>query len=713
MADDKKLDDLLNTGNIPAPTENARKTALNLAMGAFDAQQTEKNQKTFQGSGFLSRLMGMTNPNNRSSFMKRKFIYGGMATAMVVVLAGGVALYQTEQHELVTASDNFAQVGEHSTDGSNLITNSLSGQEERAAIYDTAQVAEEPSPELQKMAEMPQQENLEVMPSHDGHIPAAPPIAPMIASRNAEGGAPGYAGSANAGVSSDAYVGQTFAAAPQREIGIMPPHPPYPMPMPWPEPMPPEQLDRDKFEQHEMSSVKQVALEPVSTFSADVDTASYSFVRRRLNAGVLPPPDAVRIEEMINYFPYNYQGPDSREAPFKANVSVIDSPWKSGNKLIHIGIKGYDVEKDVQPRANLVFLLDVSGSMGEPDKLPLLQSSLKMLLTTLKPDDTIGIVAYAGQAGTVLEPTKVADKAKILAALDGLYANGSTAGAEGIQSAYAMAERNFNKEGVNRIILATDGDFNVGQSSDEELQKLIEDKRKSGIFLSVFGFGEGNLNDSLMQTLAQNGNGVAAHIDNLNEARKVLVDEATSTLFPIAKDVKLQVEFNPETVSEYRLIGYETRALAREDFNNDKVDAGDIGAGHTVTAIYEIVPKGSGNELYGENRYQKVEETKANTEFGDEYAFLKMRYKLPDEETSKLITTPITEAQNAAISPETSFALSVAGFGQLLKNDKYLSGDFGYDDVLKLAQAGKGEDFYGYRAEFINLVRLAQSMKNY
>ena len=331
-----------------------------------------------------------------------------------------------------------------------------------------------------------------------------------------------------------------------------------------------QEIGRDQFADIAENGVIRVADTPVSTFSIDVDTASYSFVRRQLNAGVLPQPNAVRLEELINYFPYEYAVPPTREQPFQPTITIIPSPWNGGNKLIHIGIKGYEFEPAQTPASNLVFLLDVSGSMGRPDKLPLVISSMKLLLETLKPDDTVAIVVYAGAAGTVLEPTKVAKKQKILAALDRLKAGGSTAGAEGIRLAYALAQSNFDDQAVNRVILATDGDFNIGITDINELEGFIERQRKSGVFLSILGFGQGNLNDALMQTLAQNGNGIAAHIDSLNEARKVLLEEASANLFPIATDVKIQVEFNPRQVAEYRLIGYESRALNQEDFNNDK-----------------------------------------------------------------------------------------------------------------------------------------------
>lgn len=472
---------------------------------------------------------------------------------------------------------------------------------------------------------------------------------------------------------------------------------------------------RDKFEEVEENTVIQVAQEPVSTFSIDVDTASYAFMRGMLNAGVLPQKDSVRIEELINYFDYDYALPEKGGHPFKPAVAVYDSPWKKGNKLVHIGIKGYDLE--TKPRSNIVFLVDTSGSMNTTDKLPLLISSLKMSLDSMDPDDTVGIVTYAGSAGVALEPTRVSDRRKIERALDGLYAGGSTAGAEGIRTAYDLAEDAFIKGGNNRIVIATDGDFNVGITNPRELQGFVERKRDEGIYLSVLGFGQGNYNDHIMQTLAQNGNGNAAYIDNLNEARKVLVDEASSTLFTIAKDVKIQVEFNPETVSEYRLIGYETRHLEREDFNNDAVDAGEVGAGHTVTAIYEITPVGA-PKLVDDLRYGKKEAAVAQEAAPaktagepNEYAFLKIRYKQPDSDTSVLMERPITTSDEVAFeaaSDDVRFAAAVAGFGQLLKGSKF-AGRFGYDDVIEIATAARGKDEFGYRSEFVNLVRLAKS----
>ena len=471
---------------------------------------------------------------------------------------------------------------------------------------------------------------------------------------------------------------------------------------------------RDDFEEFEINRITQVSETPVSTFSADVDTASYSFVRKRLNAGYLPPKDAVRLEEMVNYFDYQYPVPTSRTEPFKASIYVHDAPWAKDKKLIHIGIQGYEIEPEVQPDSNLVFLLDVSGSMDAPDKLPLVKQSMELLLSQLKPTDTIAIVVYAGAAGVVLPPTEVSEKTVITQAMDGLQAGGSTAGAEGIQLAYQLAQQNFKEGAVNRIILATDGDFNVGITDREQLQDFVERKRNEGIYLSVLGFGQGNYQDYMMQTLAQNGNGVAAYIDTLSEAQKVLVHEATSSLFPIATDLKLQMEFNPAKVREYRLLGYETRALNREDFNNDKVDAGDIGSGHSVTAIYEIALVDSEDTLIDDLRYgdKSTDDHKTVNNIQQELALLRIRYKRPGETESELSELPIANEQavDATLKQEANFATAVAGFAQLLKDDKYLK-DWHYDDAIDLAQANKGDDDYGYRTELVQLIRKAKVAK--
>lgn len=466
----------------------------------------------------------------------------------------------------------------------------------------------------------------------------------------------------------------------------------------------------DRFARVDPNRLKVVAEEPVSTFSIDVDTASYSFLRASLQQGVVPPKEAVRIEELINYFAYDYPAPSGRDTPFATQVTVLPAPWNTATRLMHIGIRGFELTGP-RPRANLVFLIDTSGSMGRPNKLPLLVNSLRLLLGSLEPADRVAIATYAGSSATALEPTPVSEREKILAVLGQLRAGGSTAGASGIQRAYRLARQHFIADGVNRVILATDGDFNVGITDLDQLQGYVERERKSGVYLSVLGFGMGNLNDRLMQALAQNGNGVAAYIDTLSEAQKVLVEEATSTLFPIAKDVKIQVEFNPARVSEYRLIGYESRMLAREDFQNDRVDAGEVGSGHRVTAIYEITPIGSGGERVPPLRYGSEKKPQASAASG-EYAFVKIRYKLPESDTSTLISQAVTAAnehERIEQAPlDVRFAAAVAGFAQLLRGSPYTE-KFDYNRVIELARGARGQDPFGYRSQFLQLVRLAQS----
>ncbi len=499
------------------------------------------------------------------------------------------------------------------------------------------------------------------------------------------------------------------------EMYRMAPPPPPPMapmisPGVWSPPY--QDVGRDKFTNFAENSFKIVREAPVSTFSIDVDTASYSWVRASLNQKLLPQPAAVRTEEMVNYFHYDYAPPRSTAQPFSTNVAVFPSPWSPGRKLVRIGIKGYAVQRAARPRANLVFLIDTSGSMNAANKLPLVQQSLRMLLNELDERDTVAIVTYAGSAGTALMPTPVSQKQRILAVIDELGAGGSTAGAEGIRQAYNLAEANYDPKGVNRVILATDGDFNVGITDQGELKGYIERERGKGVFLSVLGFGTGNYNDALMQTLAQNGNGTAAYIDTVQEARKTLVEEAGSTLFTIAKDVKIQVEFNPRAVAEYRLIGYETRALNRDDFDNDKVDAGDVGSGQTVTALYEVVPVG-GPSANGDLRYARPVATGGAR--SSELGFVKIRYKLPKSDTSRLITTPIDgrfEVRSFEQAPrDARFAAAVAGFAELLRGGRY-TGSLSYDDVVRIANASRGPDEFGYRSEFVELVRAAKSAKS-
>ena len=493
------------------------------------------------------------------------------------------------------------------------------------------------------------------------------------------------------------------APAPQMAPVMMPPAPPPVLVIP-------ADPDRDVYSDTVPNPVHVTAEEPISTFSSDVDTAAYANVRRFLLGGSAPPKDAVRIEELVNYFDYDYALPKSRETPFTASAEIVPSPWGAGRELLRIGIQGYDIPKTERPPLNLTLLVDVSGSMNDANKLPLAVKALRLLVEEMNETDRIAIVVYAGAAGAVLEPTSGAEKGRILAALESLRAGGSTAGGEGLRLAYSLARQSFRKDGVNRVMLMTDGDFNVGLSNPERLEDFVSRERESGVYLSVIGFGEGNYNDALMQTLAQSGNGVAAYIDTLNEARKVFSDDLSGSMFPIAEDLKIQVDFNPAAVSEYRLIGYETRMLNREDFNNDRVDAGDIGAGHSVTAIYELTPTGSKARLIDPSRYASP--PKPTGPRASEVAYIKLRYKPPGSDTSQLIERPVTLSDAvpdlARASESTRFAVAVAGYGGLLKGDPYIDPSFDWEDVVAIASGAKGEDAFGYRAEFVQLARLAR-----
>jgi len=470
-------------------------------------------------------------------------------------------------------------------------------------------------------------------------------------------------------------------------------------------------VNRDRFAKIEENGVKAVVQEPVSTFSIDVDSGAYALVRRSLNQGQLPMTDAVRVEELINYFDYDYAVPADRKQPFSVTTEISRTPWNKQTHLLHVGIKGIEVAKDQRPASNLVFLLDVSGSMNSADKLPLLKSAFRLLVNQLNANDRVTMVVYAGASGVVLEPTPGNEQGKIIAALDRLSAGGSTHGSAGIQLAYAMAQQEFIKDGINRVILATDGDFNVGTVNHEQLMDLIEEKRRHGISLTTLGFGQGNYNDHLMEQLADKGNGNYAYIDTINEAQKVLVDELTSTLETIAKDVKIQIEWNPEVVAEYRLIGYENRMLAREDFSNDKVDAGDIGAGHSVTALYEITLTDGDQRRLEPLRYNRSADTGKSQ--SNEIAFLRLRHKAPDADQSQLIERPIYRNSITEDMAKTSdnfrFSAAVAGFGQLLRGGRYTEG-FDYSDVARLAGNARGQDHFGYRGEFLRLVNLAGSL---
>jgi Ca-activated chloride channel family protein len=474
-------------------------------------------------------------------------------------------------------------------------------------------------------------------------------------------------------------------------------------------PYQPGPVETERYPDASVNPVKRVAEQPVSTFSIDVDTASYSNVRRFLNEGQMPPRDAVRVEELINYFDYDYPLPQSRTEPFRPFVAVTPSPWNDGKRIVHIGLQGYDIPRTERPPLNLVFLVDVSGSMQGPDRLQLAQQSLDMLIDQLRPQDHVSMVVYAGAAGAVLEPTPGSQKLKMRCAVNALQAGGSTAGSQGLELAYQFAQRNFQQGSANRVILMTDGDFNVGVSDPRKLKDMIEARRSSGVYLSIYGFGRGNYNDALMQTLAQNGNGTAAYIDSLRESRKVFRDDFEHGLFPIADDVKIQVEFNPAQVSEYRLIGYETRLLNREDFNNDRIDAGEVGSGAAVTALYEVTPVGAPGSV-DPLRYQREPQPAGR---GSELAFLRIRYKLPGQSTSRLMERPIGDAdayRSVDASPaSTRWALAVASWGQMLRGDPWLSSRVGWSDVLALAgdrRVGDGDP----RGEFPGLVRRSSEL---
>jgi Ca-activated chloride channel family protein len=467
-------------------------------------------------------------------------------------------------------------------------------------------------------------------------------------------------------------------------------------------------VPREQYQHLADNPVHAVASEPVSTFSIDVDTGSYANVRRFLNGGQLPPTDAVRLEEMVNYFPYSYPQPEG-DVPFGIGIELAQTPWNPQTRLLRVAIKASDSSVAELPPANLVFLVDVSGSMDRREGLPMVQGTLKLLVDQLRPQDRVSLVTYAGEARVVLGSTPGSDKARIRAAIEQLSAGGSTAGESGIQLAYAQAQKGMIPNGINRILLATDGDFNVGISDFESLKQLAAQKRKGGVSLTTLGFGMDNYNERLMEQLADAGDGNYAYIDNLREARKVLVDQLGSTLSVVARDVKLQLEFNPAEVSEYRLLGYENRALKREDFSNDKVDAGEIGAGHTITALYEIVPAGAKGWLEP-LRYQSTAKTDGKA---GELAWLRVRYKAPGTEQSRLLERPIAAGKVPALkdaSEDLRFAASVAAFAQQLKGGQY-TGDFGLADSARLARSARGEDRFGLRGEFVQLVELAQSLQ--
>ena len=696
MREEDMEQDLLKLSGLKAPAADASRKAdaLARAMQAFEVQEnnaggTQASRQAVRQSSIITTLWSrlMTGKSRLTT---------AFATLLLVPAAGWLTFQYVSSHR-VTPPAGVSQPAEFTkqkpvASGAAADKNIVAKSDENPPALNNPVVAlAAPKPLASLPAKVP------ASPAADAEQASETAVAPLAAAQRQRT------------VEAKRLAPQTAEAAVAPEIV---------MPEPSDTPQPPQmRMTDNRFTGSDVNPVKSVVEEPVSTFSVDVDTASYAFVRQSLNSGSLPEPDSVRVEEMINYFPYDWPKPALAEEPFRASVTVLPTPWNRDTQLMHVAIQGYDLPKTSQPDANLVFLIDVSGSMDEPNKLPLLKSAFRLLVNRLKPTDTVSIVTYAGDSGVVLEPTKARERDKILAAIDALQPGGGTNGASGIEQAYALAKSAFVKQGVNRVMLATDGDFNLGPSDDGSLKRMIEEKRRSGIFLSVLGFGNDNYNDSLMQVLAQNGNGTAAYIDSLPEAEKALVEEAGSTLFPIARDVKIQVEFNPARIAEYRLIGYETRALARQDFNNDAVDAGDIGSGHRVTAIYEITPKGSPATRIDDLRYGKPQALLPDdgepAASADELAYVKIRWKKPDGDKSNLITQPVT-ARNVvptleAAAADIRFSIAAAAFGQKLKHEPGFD-SYGYDQILTLATPARGQDPFGYRAEFLNLLRLAEGL---
>ncbi|MFW5831484.1 MAG: vWA domain-containing protein [Prolixibacteraceae bacterium] len=470
----------------------------------------------------------------------------------------------------------------------------------------------------------------------------------------------------------------------------------------------PQSWNTENYATIQENGFRNVNVNPLSTFSIDVDNASYSNVRRFINQGELPPVDAVRVEELINYFSYDYPEPDG-EHPFSVTTELGECPWNEDNYLLHVGLKGKSIDKSELPPSNLVFLIDVSGSMNAPNKLPLLKRAFRMLVDELRPEDKVSIVVYAGAAGKVLDATSGDEKKIIMNALDSLYAGGSTAGGEGLKLAYKIASENFIEGGNNRIMLATDGDFNVGVSSTSEMERLVEKERENGVFMSVLGFGAGNIKDYKMETIANKGNGNYSYIDNIQEARKVFVTEFGGTLFTIAKDVKFQLEFNPQQVEGYRLVGYENRLLNAEDFNDDAKDAGEMGAGHTVTALYEIIPAGSGKMKGTVDDLKYQNQKPVSGKAADELLTIKLRYKAPDGDKSRLLELPVDSKLKRSNSADYRFSAAVASYGMLLRGSEFM-GITSVENILKLAKDARGKDEEGYRSEFIQLVKTVNDL---
>ncbi len=700
---------------VPPPTPDRKAATLRAANLAF----REKINAPAQRTGWLARLLGRTNP--KESHMTIKGLLRGTAITLVALVTLSTSLdyisrYNPSESKETTAVDRIAVLSPGVSEprsGGQLSDSLVNTRENRASAPDL----------LSALSAKPLLDAVTGGTDKGAGASAYQMIAPMDESDGATAKSAAQPAAPQqefeALVNRSDSSGVEASSVPSTKVA-----PSLPAPGVNADRMiaPEYQQGSDRFANRADNPLVEVAKAPVSTFSADTDTAGYAAVRRWIQSGQLPSAEAVRTEEMVNYFDYDYATPSDKTRPFEPTVAVYPTPWNAGTRLLHIGIKAYDLPATAErPPVNLVLLLDVSGSMSNDDRLPLAKRSFAMMIGQLRPTDTVAIVTYAGSSGIALPPTRVADKTRILATLDSLSAGGSTAGAAGLATAYELAKENYTKEGVNRIILATDGDFNVGVSAPGGLAEYVARQRSSGVFLSVLGFGMGNYQDTTMQAIAQNGNGVAAYIDSLSEARRVLADQLTGTLFTVAKDVKFQVEFNPAQVKSYRLLGYETRALRREDFDNDKVDAGEVGAGHEVTAIYEFVPANAdapvptdGTALRYQDRSEPQTERRAATvaplPAAGELAFLRMRYKLPESDTSTLIERPVTAADllptvNQA-SGDVRFAAAVTGFSRLLRHSDGM-GSFSLADVLTLAASARGPDQDGTRSEFIDLVRTA------
>ena len=675
-------DDLAKLGRAlrspPPPDADARAAALTLALKNFDALQgsTAPSRHTSdpQSRGFLNGVRTML----KSLGSRPALAATTSVAALIIGLAITLPLTESRQRDAAPKPDLKTEAREEPQP---------KAEEPLLTSQDLGRVATTTEPTLPGNAATDSSTPVESAP-----VPLAP-VAPATVAPSKVGAAPmlgGLTDEVDATSTADATIAEMATNDAISKGGFA-------------DTLAQPIDNTEAFSNAPANPVHITAEDPVSTFSVDVDTASYAVIRSSLNSGYLPTPDQVRIEEMINYFPYAYAAPDASEAPFKPSITVMPTPWNPGTRLVQVALQGRLPAIADRPPLNLVFLIDTSGSMDDANKLPLLKQSLGLLLAKLHPQDEVAIVAYAGSAGEVLPPTKASDRPAIIAALGRLASGGSTAGAEGIALAYQVAEAMAKDGEISRVVLATDGDFNVGIADPEALKTYIATKRDSGVYLSVLGFGRGNLDDATMQALAQNGNGQAAYIDTLQEAQKTLVDQLSGALFPIADDVKIQVEWNPAAVAEYRLIGYETRALRREDFNNDQIDAGEIGAGLQVTALYEVTAPGSPALRNDALRYGAPVVDQPGTELG----FLRLRYKDPGQDASKLIETPITET--GIPGDDARFAVAIAGFGQLLTHSTYLN-DWGWDQAIALASGAKGADEFGYRIEAINLMRLAQSL---